>query len=439
MSIRAAVIGAGPAGCAAAHQLGKAGRDVVIFERAETVGGRATSWRKDGIVVDSGAGFFTNFYPTLSRLLGELRITGEVTPLSRRNVLVNGDQEVEFVLGSVRSFLANPFVGAPGKFRMASRTAVAAVRHRGLELASPESLAALDDRSIEDEAIATMGEQAYDFLVRPGVEPFWYFSCAEVSRSLFLALQSRAPTAKFFTMRDGMDSIATALSAGHGLRLGVEVTEVVPDGDGVSVDGECFDEAVVATTADVTRRIVSEDLLDTGLGSFVESQRYVANLHACFRVRRDACPPESGRFPCGPGEWPVAAISFNSHKDQGSPPPDDEVVSVFLGAGESASLVSAPEDEQFRRAWELAQAFCPYLPIESRPLWCAMRERAIPIHEVGRYRLAAAAQNRQRGPVVLAGDYLSTATVDGALSSGIRAAERLCIPGHDRVPAVVGG
>lgn len=120
------MIGAGPAGCAAAHQLGRTGQGVVIFKQSGNVGGRTTSWRKDGIVVDSGAGFFTNFYPTPSQLLNELGMTDRVAPLSRRNVLVHGDQEVEFALGSVRSFLANPFADARGKLRMASRTVAAA-------------------------------------------------------------------------------------------------------------------------------------------------------------------------------------------------------------------------------------------------------------------------------------------------------------------------
>ena len=39
--LKVAVIGAGPAGCTAAHTLGKQGHEVLLFEAQDHVGGRA--------------------------------------------------------------------------------------------------------------------------------------------------------------------------------------------------------------------------------------------------------------------------------------------------------------------------------------------------------------------------------------------------------------
>lgn len=424
-----AVIGGGSAGCAAAYHLARARRDVVLLERAAEVGGRTVSWRReDGAVVDSGAGFFTNFYPELEGLLDPLGLRGDIVPMSRSNVLVRDGREAELTLGSTRSFLAFPLASRGAKLRMAAATAAAALRHRGLDLTDPAALAALDDRSVRDEALRSVGEEAYEVLVRPGIEPFWYFSCAEVSRALFLALQARAPTATFSTLRDGMGSIARELAARAGeVRTGVEVARVEPGpgGEGVLVDGEPFAGAVVATTATVARAIVDPALLPAPVGRHVATRRYVPNVHAVFDVPREVGPPGSTAFPAGPGVHRVAAVARNSVKHQGTLAPGRELVSVFLGAQASAELLGRPDDEVAGRAWELGRSMCPRLVERAEHVWVAAREEAIPVHEVGGYRSAAAAQAAQRPPVVLAGDHLATATVDGALRTGRLAAERL--------------
>lgn len=421
---RVAVIGSGPAGAAAAHRLSAAGREVVLFERAAEAGGRTASWKLGDAVVDSGAGFFTNFYPAVAELLPELGLEAGVVTLSRSNALVHEGQVAVLSVGSTRSFLRFPLVRMRGKLRMTAHVGFASARHRRLDLSRPESLARLDDRSVRDHAVARLGEEVYEFLVRPGVEPFWYFSCADVSRSLSLGLQARAATARFFTLRGGMDTIAKGLAAAAELRVATEVTAIERAGAGVTVDGEAFDAAVVATTAEPALQMAGA-VVPAGIREFVASQRYVPNVHAAFRVPRAAAPPESARLPCGPGEHPVAAIACQSNKQQGTIPPDEEIVSVYLAAAPSAELIGASDEAIYERAWSLAREFSPDLPPTAEPLACIARATAIPVHAVGRYRSAAAAWAEQRPPVVAAGDYLATATVDGALRSGLRAADVL--------------
>jgi oxygen-dependent protoporphyrinogen oxidase len=425
MATRTAVIGAGPAGCAAAARLAGAGREVVVFERDAAPGGRTTSWHIGDAIIDSGAGFFTNFYPTLSALLPQLELEDRISTLSRTNILVHDGRAAEMTLGSVRSFLAMPFLRKRDILRMTMATAAASIRYRKLSLSEPETLAEYDDRSIRDEAMAGLGERLYDFLVRPGIEPFWYFSCEEVSRSLFFALQAKAATACFFSMLDGMGVITERLVRDLDVRTGTEVHAIEPEGAGFRVASERFDEVVVATTASTAARIVPDGSVAQEIRELLVSQDYVPNVHAAFRVPRASCPPQATFFPCGPGAHDVAAVSFNSHKHQGSIDSGEEIVSVYLGADESASLLEASDPLVFERAWELARGLVPSLPATAEPLRCAVREEAIPVHGVGRYRKAAVALAHQRAPLVMAGDYLATATVDGALRSGVRAAEVL--------------
>lgn len=339
-------------------------------------------------------------------------------------MLVYDAREVELTLGSLGSFLANPFVGIAGNLRMLTRTALATLRYRALDLAAPETLAAYDDRSIEQEALARLGRGAYELLVRPGIEPFWYFSCAEASRALLLALQARAASARFFTLRDGMDSIATRLLDGIELRAGADVHAIERDGAGLRIEGERFAEVVLATTAGVALSLAREHAVVSPPRALLSTQRYVPNVHAAFGVRVRAARQRARASRAAPGSHPVAAVAFNSHKRQGKLPAEREIVSVFLGARGSARLLDdAPPAMVFQRAWAAARQLCPALPREAAPLRCAVRREAIPLHAVRRYRLAAATQRAQRGPLVFAGDYLVTGTVEGALRSGLRAAD----------------
>jgi oxygen-dependent protoporphyrinogen oxidase len=385
-----------------------------MLERAHEVGGRTLTWRGRGVSVDSGAGFFTNFYPTLEGLTHELDLRGDVVELSRSNWLTFDGRTAPFTVGSLLSVAQFPFLTVRDKLRLVWQTAGLMVRYRGLDLSDPASLAPLDDGSIRDEAVRRLGENVYQFVVRPAVEPFWYFSAEHASRALLLALQAKGATARFFTLRDGMDSVCRAVARRVPTRTGVTVESVSAEGNGLRVrwaEGEeRFDGLVIATTASAARRLtqgLDADLVSPPMRRLHTQQRYVANIHADYLVPRNSCPAGvSALFPCGPHRSSVAAINFNSFKHQRweDAPADTELVAVYLTADESAKHLNRLDDDLYRHCCEAASRLCPGL---------------------GSYRAAADAIASQHGPVVFAGDYLATATVDGALASGVRAAKVL--------------
>ena len=125
----------------------------------------------------------------------------------------------ELSIGSILSFLRFPLLDWRDKARLARESVRVAVLHRALDLSAPESLSALDNRSVKDDAVARLGERVYEIIVRYGIEPFWYFSCEEVSRALALALHARAATARFYTFASGMDTICQALTKGIEARI----------------------------------------------------------------------------------------------------------------------------------------------------------------------------------------------------------------------------
>lgn len=58
-----------------------------------------------------------------------------------------------------------------------------------------------------------MGERAYQYVFRPGIENRWYYSCEEAAAPLAKALARLAPRARFYSLDLGMGSISEAMEA----------------------------------------------------------------------------------------------------------------------------------------------------------------------------------------------------------------------------------
>lgn len=159
-------------------------------------------------------------------------------------------------------------------------------------------------------------------------------------------------------------------------------------------------------------------------------------------------------YQVGDGQRTVAAMAFLSSKlERHSLPAGKEALSVYMMHewSQEAMRVYGDDREQLADAcWDQVRALQLGLPVRERAslLQLTARRNAIPIHSVGRYRMSARVQQchdkqarrharthgrRRHGEqatcseprVVVAGDYLSTATVEGALRTGMWAAESL--------------
>ena len=102
-----------------------------------------------------------------------------------------------------------------------------------------------------------------------------------------------------------------------------------------------------------------------------------------------------------------------------------ELVSVYLSDPESHRLMAESDDVVAERGWALARTVYPELPESADLFHMVRRDEAIPVHSVGRYADAAKflkCQDAEQGQVLFCGDYLATATIDGAVATGLRAA-----------------
>ena len=84
-------------------------------------------------------------------------------------------------------------------------------------------------------ARSELTEPIYDYLIRPGIEPFWYFDCEEVSAALVEALTAHAAGARFFYVAGGIDQICQRLLTEINVRLNSTIERIMTDGTGTKV------------------------------------------------------------------------------------------------------------------------------------------------------------------------------------------------------------
>ena len=193
-----AVIGAGPAGCAAAFRLHEKGHQVSLFEKGPSPGGRSLSFRQEGYTLDTGAGFITNFYPRVFALSKELGFAQNIKELIRVSGLYADGQTAKLNVGSTWSFLSFPLLGTMDKLKMAWWTAGLTLKRKQYDLVDPAVLRKIDTESITEYARSNLNENIYQSLIRPGIEPFWYFYCEEVSAAMMISLTAQAAFARFY-------------------------------------------------------------------------------------------------------------------------------------------------------------------------------------------------------------------------------------------------
>ncbi|MAA79731.1 MAG: hypothetical protein CL916_10765 [Deltaproteobacteria bacterium] len=433
--MKIAIIGGGPAGSASVYFARKhfPNAEVTIFEGASQLGGRTTSIRKEGWVVDTGAGFVTNFYPRLFSIAKDYGFSEEIIEMNRISGLSREGSMASLNVGSTKSFLQFPLLSMLEKAKMAWWTGKMTWLRSKLDLAHAQSLAEHDTMSIEEYALSELNDNIYHSLIRPGIEPFWYFSCQDVSRSLLMALTANAAGARFYSVPSGIDIICAELAKGAVHKLNHMVQHIREEDKGYTVISEhngnervaSFDRIVVATTASVAQQISQDVNLVPTVRSFLTSQTYASNIHICFRIPTQSQPPRAGSiFPCDSNTRLLAAISFHRAK-QPHYDREEELVSIYLSDVGAKKMMEASDEQVAQFAWDKAKEYCPELPQKSEIFSIHRRKEAIPVHAVGRYRRAVEAQKGQvDSNIQFCGDYWASATIEGAIATAEEAIQR---------------
>ena len=118
MSRSCVIVGAGPAGLAAAHRLAAAGVKVTVLEASNAIGGRTRTERVGDFTVNTGASFLTTFYDETLTLLRSLQVE-TLAPPAQLGSMATPFGKIEMELTAPRRILRFPLISMAGKLRTA--------------------------------------------------------------------------------------------------------------------------------------------------------------------------------------------------------------------------------------------------------------------------------------------------------------------------------
>jgi predicted NAD/FAD-binding protein len=267
--VRIAVIGAGVSGLVAAHELHRAGHEVVVYEAGRYAGGHTNTItvedERAGATLDVDTGFIVfndRNYPNFERLLSRLGVASQPSDMS----FGVGDETGDFEYASTSPnglFAKRAHLASPAFHRMVldvrrfQRDARALLQSDddpslGQWLEDHDYSKAFVDRLIVPQAAAVWSAdpgQMWTFPARFLVQFF--------DNHGMLELRGRP---RWSVVRGGSRRYVERLTApfADAIRLGTPARSLRRGEDGVSVDGERFDHVVLAVHADQALRLLGD-------------------------------------------------------------------------------------------------------------------------------------------------------------------------------------
>jgi oxygen-dependent protoporphyrinogen oxidase len=421
------VVGGGISGLVCAHELRKAGVDVLLLESSARTGGAIQSERRDGFLLELGPQSFSGTRP-LRALCDELGISTEIVeaPASApRFVLVDG--KLQSVPLSPPALLKSPLLGV--------RTKLSLARDAAGRTQPPE-----EDESVANFVRRKFTPELLDKLVGPfisgiyGGDPerlslrsaFPQIYAAEISagsviRGLKQAAKNSGEAGKRPTLlnfRGGMEKLVLALreKLGNSVRVSTEVTEVTRASAGGRFEikiresgGEegalSAGQLVVATACDVASRLLGG--VNAGFSHLSCEYAPMAVIGLGF-TRGAVSHPLNGFGFLVPRSAKVRMLGsvWNSSLFPGRAPDDHVLLTVFTGGATDREVVVTPEPTLIMEVLaELKAILGIREPLFSRVV---MYRQALPQYNLGhRDRLAKATEAWLATPGLwLTGNYM---------------------------------
>lgn len=421
------VVGAGPAGLAAALALEERGCRAVVLERESTAGGRAGVEVVDGFRFDKGAEILASFYAHALRLVDKIGMARTLRRVPLDGDVVRDGRRYRLPATPWR-LLSTKLVGKRSKLRLA-RFGVRMLPWRSrLRWGALEEGAWLDDRSAEDFFSERIGRDYVEAVLRPTLESLTLSPAARTSCVVALSQMRDALGSRLLCPEGGLQAIWDEAARRLDVRFGVRVDRVAIEGDRIRVplaDGSVVvgRAAVIAVPAPEAARLVTEAAAPEAEHARAADYVPTVKLH----VRFDE--PLSGLRPMCPadrGVHDLAGLSPLESKGTNQSPPGKGGLNVCASPELSAQLIDEPDEAVSGRLLMLAEKLAgrPLPPVAGISV---VRHRAgVPVFGVGWLRrLAAFRAGLHPAPIALAGDYLASPSIDGAVRSGEEAAARV--------------
>lgn len=431
--MKIAVIGGGPAGCAAAYTLSKQGHDVELFEASDKVGGRTKQLRIDGFNLATGALFLMGgIYPRTSAILKEMCLYKKLVKWGGKAQLADKDDTrspVSFV--SLPSYLKIPALNLFDRMKLMSAGLKLYLSPGARNPFDGHQLAAYDDgEDLEHWSRKHLGKNAYEYIVRPIMDFLYAVPAQWLSTPFPKAIIQQAHKMQLSVPPDGIGQVSEWLierSKNAKVHLNSRVEQIERFKQGFRVrSGRTEIEAdalIVATEAFVAAGLLKDLIPESAAKKLMETP-YTDYAHVAIGYEKNPWPdfPSDIVLPVGPGETrKVGAIVLHSRRHPGSVPKGGEVAGVYFNTLPLAHM----SDEDIRReALEAAERAFGKAP-KPKFVHLFRYDKGLTIARPGHYEKLDSVHPDMPKGICLAGDYFSQAGVEAAVFSGEQAALKL--------------
>ena len=428
--MRAAVVGGGISGLAAAYRLARGGASVTLYEGSDRLGGVIRTERRGGYLMEGGPDCFLDKLGIVD-LCRELGLDDQlirVRPEARRSFIVRGRRLLPIPDGlylmapsAMGPFVRSPVVSWPGKARML------------LDLALPRR------RSTGDESLASfvrrrLGREALERLAQPllggiyGADPErlglaatmpQFLDMERTQRSVIRALLARRQQASgaryglFLSFRDGMQTLVDALAAHlQDVRLGSTVSSL----DELEADAVCLALPLPA----VGRLIATPPVPETPYSPS-------ATINLGFRASQVPRLPEGAGFvvPHVEGRT-IIACTFSSRKFEGRAPVGGLLLRAFAGGMLHTEVGTWPDERLISAALGDLRDL---LGLEGEPAeaWVSRFPAGLPQYELGHADAVEAFRAALPAHLAVVGNGYAGVGVPDCAAGGFAAADRLLL------------